>query len=469
MAVKTLQFPIVLATNDEEQPQETPSEPQEITRKPQETPTEIHLISDPILEEILSRVPAKTVLRCKSVSKPWLSIVDDPIFARTHFSRAPICPLLVFSDKSGYKSTRIMHLVEGQTVSDLDPRINKSKLTSRIHFSDVVTCSWTRGCFLPVNANVTSCEGVVCWASHDGPGDYIFVCNPVTGEYVTLNSPSSGQDNVYVFIGLGFCRATKKFELLRMSRRRVKNKAEVSPWWPEVLTVGAATCWRRAGDGTSQLDLSRKISEVVYVNGAIYWRYNGDSTICSFHFDRVLFQVITLLQMNLLMLDTNSFASKNMSLGVLANSLCVSLVSPDDGHVELWVMESYSVYQVPWSKLCDVETETTYMEHNGMLGSRGQYKAIKYLDSGEILMHDWRKTFLIYDRITEKERHFCVLEHSSLEDMSTCLHLQVVPHIPCLVKLKDALSMEEERVKVLKAYPGFENKSSRDTFSHKLV
>ncbi|KAK6134425.1 hypothetical protein DH2020_031857 [Rehmannia glutinosa] len=326
MELKTIRFPIVLSSSDDdEEPQETATDSQE---------TDIRFYPEPIIEEILYRVPAKTVLYWKTVCKTWLSIIDDPTFSKTHFSRAPICPLLVFTDTSGEKSTKIMHLVEGQTVSDLDPRIghkhNNSLVTSRTEFPEISkgpsTCR-----YLPLNSNVISCEGRL-----------------------------------------------KKFKILRMYEDEDEDEDEV--WWPEVLTVADKTRWRRVGFGTSLFDFAREIEEVVYVNGAIYWR-----------------------------------------------------------HVELWVMDAYGDDDnVHWHKLYNVETETTRLEHSGVLGSRGRYKAIKYLECGGILMHDWRETFLVYDPVTKTERIFRVLEHSSAR---SCLPLQVVAHVPCLVKLIDALNL----------------------------
>ncbi|KAK6134339.1 hypothetical protein DH2020_031962 [Rehmannia glutinosa] len=414
MELKTIRFPKVLATSDDgEEPQETATNPQE---------TDIHFIPEPIVEEILYRVPAKTVLYFKTVCKTWLSIVDDPFFAKKPFSRAPICPLLIFTDKP---TKRIMHLVEGQTVSDLDPRIGHN-LTSRTEFLELGTCPWSTGRFLPVNSNAISCEGIVCWASNTCTtcgGNHIFICNPITGEHFTFRTLSKDQEYTdYVFIGIGFCRACKRFKILRMSRKD-------STWWPEVLTVAFKSRWRRVGSGTIRLDFAQEITEVVYVNGAIYWRYIGDSPIFTFHFERFRFHGILI----------ERFAPKKLiSLGVLDNSLCVSMFSPGDGHVELWAVEISGDNELRCNKLYNVETDTTRLEHSGVLGSRGRYKAIKYLECGGILMHYWKETFLAYDPVTKTERIFRVLEHSSAR---SCLPLQVVPHVPSLVKLNDALSL----------------------------
>ncbi|EYU37353.1 hypothetical protein MIMGU_mgv1a021152mg, partial [Erythranthe guttata] len=389
-ARKTIMFPIVLPTTGdaEEQHQQNAAAAaaaeehrvageEEIAGKPKEMKTQIESLSNNILEEILSRIHTKTVVGSKILSKPWFSMVDHPVFALTHFSRQPVSPLLVFTDKSIRNSTRIMHLIEGQTVSDLDPSVGKSyKLTSRFDVSELATLFFpginnddmaitsavaaVRSRFVPVNSNVVSCEGIVCWALyHSHSSIRIFLSNPITSDCFVLDPPPSESDTVYVFIGLGFVPRTKKFELLRMSRTGAKNSAEVAPWVSEVFTLGVPDPhWRQVGVATLKLDLARTVSEVIYANGALYWRYIGGSSICSFDFNTRVFQYIRIPQMNLILADAikDYFDSKTMSMGVLANSLCVSLFSIEDGHVSLWVLETGRINGVdvdqliPWSK-----------------------------------------------------------------------------------------------------------------------
>ncbi|KAJ0805560.1 putative F-box domain-containing protein [Helianthus annuus] len=41
-----------------------------------------------VIEEILSRLPVKSILRFRSLSKPWLSRISNPSFAKLQFTRA---------------------------------------------------------------------------------------------------------------------------------------------------------------------------------------------------------------------------------------------------------------------------------------------------------------------------------------------------------------------------------------------
>lgn len=439
MSPKTIQFSIILGADDGEQPQETAAE-----------------LKDDIIEEILSWVPAKSVASWKSVSKPWQRMLDKPIFARIHFSRAPVCTLLISGGKAVCRSCRIIHLVEGRSASDLDSKTDNSKVISRFDIRNRAAAepSKVKDVFLGMNTNATSCEGLLCWTAYDqNRGDCIIICNPIAGEYVSLSSSPMDEDEIYAFIGLGFRRETKKFELLRMAAR-ADDDEEDPLWWPEVRGVGES-CWRRVRGGTSQLVLCRTISQVVYANGGVYWSYDGDSVICCFDFDNSMFQIMSLPKMSLPVLEANGIALRNMSLGVLDGKLCASLIDSFDGHVELSVLENVAGSGLQWKKLYDVETKTTMLEHCGILWPRGQYKTIKHLSNGEILMHDWRGKFVIYDPITMEERHVCLLEDSRLEeDLNNdgVDDLQVVSHVPCLVKLKDVLNVDGVEVQVMEAF-----------------
>ncbi|KAG6404934.1 hypothetical protein SASPL_132511 [Salvia splendens] len=272
------------------------------------------------------------------------------------------------------------------------------------------------------------------------------------------------EDDIYAFVGMGYSAAKKRFELLRMAAR-ADDEEEDMFFWPEIRSVGGNSdgSWKRVGGGTSQYVLCRTISQVVYVSGGVYWSYDGYSVVCCYDFDNALFQIVALPKMSLSMLETNSIASKSMSLGALDGALCASLVCPGDGHVELFVLESAAA-GLQWRKLYDVETRTTFLEHAGVLWPRGQYKAIKYLSRGEILMHDWRGKFVIYNPVTKEERHVCVLEDSRLEEdlrNDGVDDLQVVSHVPCLGRLREALNVGEEEVQVMKSLNLYDEEEQR--------
>ncbi|KAJ0770210.1 putative F-box domain-containing protein [Helianthus annuus] len=61
-----------------------------------------------IIEDILSRLPVESILRFRSVSKPWLSRISDPSFTKLHSTRSTRTALFI----SAYDhSTRQQHIL----------------------------------------------------------------------------------------------------------------------------------------------------------------------------------------------------------------------------------------------------------------------------------------------------------------------------------------------------------------------
>ncbi|KAK1431318.1 hypothetical protein QVD17_07775 [Tagetes erecta] len=78
------QTPISIASENEQQ--STSNDPSS-----EQTPTSIAPKmnnNNQITSEILSRLPVKSILRFKSVSKPWLSLISDPSFTKLHFTQS---------------------------------------------------------------------------------------------------------------------------------------------------------------------------------------------------------------------------------------------------------------------------------------------------------------------------------------------------------------------------------------------
>ncbi|KAK1367158.1 F-box domain-containing protein [Heracleum sosnowskyi] len=48
-------------------------------------------LTEHLVSEILSRLPVKTLLQYRCVSKPWCSLIDSPRFAKTHLKRSIEC------------------------------------------------------------------------------------------------------------------------------------------------------------------------------------------------------------------------------------------------------------------------------------------------------------------------------------------------------------------------------------------
>ncbi|KAJ0952045.1 putative F-box domain-containing protein [Helianthus annuus] len=129
-----------------------------------------------IIKEILSRLPVKSILRFKSVSKPWLSCISDPTFTKLHLTRA-----------SAAHRTALF-------ISAYDDSTHKLHLLSAAHDGGPVTHLMTldNAC----STDFTEAEhlnGLVLFTSMKPFSDYdhaqVFVINPSTHSIFKLSYP----------------------------------------------------------------------------------------------------------------------------------------------------------------------------------------------------------------------------------------------------------------------------------------
>ncbi|XBI42202.1 hypothetical protein VPH35_126562 [Triticum aestivum] len=145
---------------------------------PSRTPAE--RLTDDLLVEILSRVPAKSLCRCKCVSKHWLGLIQHP----DHRKRLPqtLAGFFYGSSTTGQRLLESPFYFTSLSVSG-DPRPP---------FDTSLT-------FLPIDL-LDSCNGLLLCRCHDvsdGVGAFHYVvCNPATEKWVIL--PNSGKANTEV-------------------------------------------------------------------------------------------------------------------------------------------------------------------------------------------------------------------------------------------------------------------------------
>ena len=150
-----------------------------------------------LVEEILSRLPVKSLMQFKCVSKAWHTLISSHQFAKSHFQRASQNPnrmnVLVLTDNcvpsSGYGALFRSRAIHGQPV-DVD-----------FHGFPL----WGEK---DVETNLTSCNGLLCielYDVHICTSQYL-VWNPSTKSYKNIPSPTSTPDSFSCrFRRFGFC------------------------------------------------------------------------------------------------------------------------------------------------------------------------------------------------------------------------------------------------------------------------
>ncbi|XP_058206866.1 F-box protein At5g07610-like [Rhododendron vialii] len=133
--------------------------------------------NEDLLTEIISFLPAKPLLKFKSVSKHWRSLISDVKFTSNHACRNPSSSLisgLYFYHRPWvtFKSVSLHGHLSLPTLAFLDPVLKGSE--SRVE---------------------DSCNGLLLF-SNGGKKEYI-VCNPTTQKYIAL--PQHGDSTTYTY------------------------------------------------------------------------------------------------------------------------------------------------------------------------------------------------------------------------------------------------------------------------------
>ncbi|PIA39614.1 hypothetical protein AQUCO_02600219v1 [Aquilegia coerulea] len=131
---------------------------------------EIGSTHDDILIEILSRLPAKSVVRFQCVSKRWQNIISDPVFRRLQYHRS----------KSIISWFFFLGGCNEFCLSNYVPFIN-----------DQVIAQYRIMNFIPEKScPIASSNGLLCCRNY-GVDTAIYVCNPAIEKYVKMEVPTA--------------------------------------------------------------------------------------------------------------------------------------------------------------------------------------------------------------------------------------------------------------------------------------
>lgn len=155
---------------------------------------------------ILSLLPSDAIFSCTCVCKTFRNFIRDPNFSELHFSKAHNRDSsLLIQDKSG--ASRIFIA----SIRDLDKYDPENFYTS--FWQTLTTMSahvfnvWHT---LPLI--VGSCNSLLCVRYVIYEISYLYVCNPLLGEFMLLPELRRALD---LIIGFGSCPKTKEYKILR--------------------------------------------------------------------------------------------------------------------------------------------------------------------------------------------------------------------------------------------------------------
>ncbi|CAL9217182.1 unnamed protein product [Arabidopsis halleri] len=210
-----------------------------------------------LILEIFSRLSAKSIGRCRCVSKLWKSMLGRPNFTELFLTRSSDHPRLLFGVKREgekgewffFSSPQPQNLYEKSSLVDFH-----MKFSEDIGIND---CSYVSGLIYFPRMRIKNYNAVRV------------ICNPITGQYAILQLITYCEKRSF----LGFDPIDKQFKVLRINHRYVHH----------ILTLGPGKMrWRKI-----QCPLAHEpFGEEICANGVLYYLAEptdgGSYVICCF-------------------------------------------------------------------------------------------------------------------------------------------------------------------------------------------
>ncbi|XP_050219543.1 F-box/kelch-repeat protein At3g06240-like [Mercurialis annua] len=202
-------------------------------------------LPEDLIIEILSRLPAKPLIRFKKVSKIWNSIISDPQFIKLHLQRA----------KQTNNNVRLLLSTFSPQSLDFEAFSNGdlSNAITKVSFPEIVKGPPTF--YVKI---IGSCDGLVCLLDDHGT---MFLWNPTTEECKKLPNPKGAIYSMFLH-GVGYNVGTDDYGVLIASYFSGEIIVELytlkTNMWREIENVGPIP------------EESSGFSGIAW-NGTLYW------------------------------------------------------------------------------------------------------------------------------------------------------------------------------------------------------
>lgn len=299
-------------------------------------------IPNELIEEILSRLPVKSLLKLRCVCKSWKSLISDPYFIKKH--------LLISSQNIDFTHHRII-------VSSTTAEFNLKSCSVSSLFHNPSTISEELN--YPVKNKyrhdgiIGSCNGMLCFAIK---AECVLLWNPSIR--VSKKSPPLGNNwrpGCYTAFGLGYDRLSDDYKVVAVfcdPREHHFSDTKV-----KVYNL-STNSWRKIQDFPYGLTPFHDFGK--FVSGTLNWPANcffASGSENSASNSNPLWVIVSLdLQKEtyrqVLPPEYEKEDSSRSNLGVLRECLCMSY-DYKRTHFVVWVMKDYGVREY-WVKLVTI-------------------------------------------------------------------------------------------------------------------
>ncbi|KAK1398892.1 hypothetical protein POM88_008755 [Heracleum sosnowskyi] len=288
-----------------------------------------------MLTEIFLRLPVKSLLRCKSVCKPWLHTISNPDFIKSQ----------IFASQ---KIHTLLNIVNEEQLDAGNSAITETELVdfngqglscSPIHFEYLVMPH----VFQPTQV-ICSCDGIICL--YNKYGDVVYLWNPSIRRCKKLPPPTrQTSTSVPIMLGFGYDSSSNDYKVLRIV---YENRYDFVPI-VQVYSTNA-DCYRefRAPILKKWMVYARDNINVyrrtnTFVNGVLY--FDGGDELVSFDLHDEVFGLIPFPR----------FVQRKMS-DVLDFKCSVAMIFESGPGVDLWTLNNVSG-QLSWTKKFSIEVD----------------------------------------------------------------------------------------------------------------
>ncbi|TMW90078.1 hypothetical protein EJD97_016224 [Solanum chilense] len=280
-----------------------------------------------LITEILLRLPVKSLLQFKCVSKSWLALISSQDFIKTHLSLSAKNEdynhhKLMWRSCSNFKVCSIRSLLCGSVVeaSDLEYPYKSFNI-------------------------VGSANGLICLT--DGAYELI-LWNPTISKYKKLpaSRPRLKNTNIFTY-GFGFDECHDDYKVVGIFGRYKNGLLEDTQ--VNIYSLSSDS-WRSKDDFPGGLQL---LQSGTFVNGKLYWATISGLNLNNGMGTRGIISV-DMADENWEKVEQPSCVGEDfgLRLGVLGNYL--SILCNSHSHVNLWVMKKYGVKE-SWAKMYTIK------------------------------------------------------------------------------------------------------------------
>jgi F-box interacting protein len=297
-------------------------------------------LPDNLVEEILLRLPAPSIGRCRAVCKAWLSRTSQPDFLRTHAAARSYTATVTATATVETRTTT----PRGRSCTTVRIRQLGRKCSGAVAASLAVWFVSASELVRSMTAVIGFWDGILC-AAHIlfGPGrgvERYVLCNPLTEAYTIVPAPATDG-----FLVGGYAHpTTSRFHIMHAN-----FFTTMETFW--ILRLGENSAWRevrRPALATTRVCIKFLCAPPVRLHGCLHWLASSASSaqflVAVFNMEREEFRLMEAPGGQGVRDDNLSHSHMMMGIHITHchDKLCTLAGEPGANVLGMWVLEDYS-------------------------------------------------------------------------------------------------------------------------------